>query len=811
MTISNEWPTSTLNLRRLLLTLCVLLVQLDWHRTLAEDFTARSSRMFLQTHCVDCHGQDSQEAGFRVDQLQDSLSEASQFDNWLKVFHKLESGEMPPPDQPRPPSGDLEAMTRWLRGRLIDADRIRQERDGRVVLRRLNRFEYESTVRDIFAIDVDLRDLLPEDSTSHGFDNIGAALNVSAVLLERYLEAADKALDAAIATGTRPETKRGRYSYLDERRVKDHKSYKPLEDALVFFSSGYSPTEINQFRSSAEGEYRIRVSAYAHQSDHPVVYRVYGADGNGTFLGGYFDAGLEPTVAEFTVRLGTRKTVRVVPFGTWLKKWNAAADESGAGLAVQWVDIEGPLIAQWPPKSHSRIFGNLPIEVVNAAEIKRNRRIAPRREVVSTNAERDARRVLQRLLPRIFRRDVDDELLQPYLAAIRSQLEAGAGFQDSVRYGLKAALCSPEFLYLQEQPRSGRELNDFQLAARLSYFLWSTLPDEELLQIASQGRLRHTDVLREQTERLLDDPRSRGLTTNFVGQWLELREIDFTTPDRILYPEFDELLKLSMVRETELFFEEMLANDLSILNIVDSDFTILNERLARHYNIDGVRGQQFRRVELPDDSHRGGILTHASVLKVTANGTNTSPVLRGVWLLEKIIGRPVPPPPASVPAVEPDIRGTTTIRDQLAKHREQKSCAVCHRRIDPAGFALESFDVIGGWRSHYRSVGEGERVETTHLGRGVRYKRGPAVDADDVLADGRQFSGIDEFKRLLLEDPEQIVRGFAGTLVTYATGSPVQFADSVELDAIVKRGAANDFGLRSLIHEVVQSRLFRQK
>lgn len=768
-------------------------------------------RPVLLTFCQDCHGPSDQQGGFRVDELSTSLSDSGDFADWLAVYRKLEAGEMPPKGEPRPKPARMKEVLTALRSGLLAADRARQKREGRTVLRRLNRFEYENTIRDLLAIDVDLKELLPEDTSAHGFDNIGEALNVSSVLLERYLEAADNALDAAIVTGARPETRQGRYSYLDERRVKDHKSYKKLDDALVFFSAGYSPTEINQFSTKAAGEHRVRVSAYAHQSDGPVTFRVYGADDAGTFLAGYFDAVVKPTVHEMTVRLGFRKTIRVVPYGTRITQWNQAASEKGPGLAVQWVEIEGPLIDLWPPESLSRVYGELPFEVVNAEEMKRNRRLKPVREAVSTMPLSDAKTLLERFLSRAFRRPVSEKTLQSYLDLVETQLDAGLSFHNAIRFGLKAALCSPDFLYLQEPAESGGELDDFQLASRLSYFLWSTLPDEELLNLARAGELRESAVLRKQTERLVNDPRCRALTENFLGQWLDLREIDFTTPDRVLYPEFDELLKISMVRETELFFEELLKKDLSVSNFIDSEFAILNGRLARHYGIENVKGQAFRSVPLKPESNRGGVLTQASVLKVTANGTNTSPVLRGVWLLEKLIGEPVPPPPANVPAVEPDIRGATSIRDQLAKHRANESCSTCHRRIDPAGFALENFDVIGGWRDNYRSVGEGQTVDTQIDGRRVRYKRGPEVDSGDVQSDGRRFGGIAEFKKLLLEDKDQIARAVTEKLVVYSTGSPIQFADTEEVNAIVKRASAKEHGLRTLIHEVVQSRLFRSK
>jgi hypothetical protein len=298
-------------------------------------------------------------------------------------------------------------------------------------------------------------------------------------------------------------------------------------------------------------------------------------------------------------------------------------------------------------------------------------------------------------------------------------------------------------------------------------------------------------------------------TENFVGQWLNLREIDATIPSHILYPEYDDMLKHSMLRETYLFFDEVLKNDLSITNFVHSDFTTLNGRLARHYGISGVDGWEFKKVALPKDSHRGGLLTQASVLKVTANGTYTSPILRGAFVLERILGTPPPRPPEGVTAIEPDIRGAKTIRQQMAKHREVATCASCHSKIDPPGFALESFDVIGGWRDYYRTSGNGKPVMID--GRRMPYLQGPKVDPADVLADGRKFRDIDEFKQLLLKDREQIARNLAERLVTYATGAAPQLGDQKEIDAIVRNAAAKDFGLRALVHEVVGSRVFLHK
>ncbi|NDB76150.1 MAG: DUF1588 domain-containing protein, partial [Verrucomicrobia bacterium] len=324
-------------------------------------------------------------------------------------------------------------------------------------------------------------------------------------------------------------------------------------------------------------------------------------------------------------------------------------------------------------------------------------------------------------------------------------------------------------------------------------------------------------VLRAQTERMLNHRKARAFTEDFTGQWLALRNIDFTTPDARLYPEFDELLQHSMVRETHAFFEQLLRQDLSVLNFVDSDFAMLNERMAKHYGIPGVTGLDVRRVALQPEWHRGGVLAQASVLKVTANGTSTSPVIRGVWIMDRILGRPAPPPPPNVPAVEPDIRGAKTIREQLAKHREVETCAGCHARIDPLGFALESYDVIGGWREQYRvSPAPGQqnkfkqiKFEVNTQPRSVHL--GPAVDPSDTLPDGRKFRDLAELKRLLVADSDGFTRGLAEKLLTYATGHGLEFTDEVVLTDVVRKTKAKNLGFRTLVHEVIASSVFQTK
>jgi hypothetical protein len=377
--------------------------------------------------------------------------------------------------------------------------------------------------------------------------------------------------------------------------------------------------------------------------------------------------------------------------------------------------------------------------------------------------------------------------------------------------GYTAVLSSPGFLYLAEKPG---KLDDTALAERLSYFLWNSCPDAELRQLAEQGRLHDPDTLNVQTERLLNDPRSQRFVNAFLDYWLDLRFIADTAPDTELYPEYqlDDLLVESMTAETQTFFAEMIRRNLGATNLVASGFAMINERLAKLYGIPGVAGVKLRAVPLPKDCLRGGILTQASVLKVTANGTTTSPVKRGAWVMSRLLGKPPPPPPPGVPTVEPDIRGATTIRDQLARHRKQETCAACHRNIDPAGFALESFDVMGAFRAHYRSVGSGLSVKGSgHNGLVFHFCTGVVVDPSGELPDGEKFANVSELRRLLLKHDEQLGRNLAQQLIVYATGAPVGFSDRPALAKILADSRAGGYGVRTLIHEIVQSDMFLNK
>lgn len=776
----------------------------------AEDYEAHV-RPFLAQHCFSCHGAEKPKGKLRLDTLTPDFAGKANRQQWQTVLKRLKAGEMPPKEKARPPADKVQALTDWIAGNVQEAELTQKKSQGRTVLRRLNRVEYENTLRDLLGVKLEVKELLPLDSSAQGFDNVGEALHVSSFLLEKYLEVAEKALNVAIANGSQPALVKKRYSLKDQHQVKTttEKVFRKLDDTVVMFSSSaWQAVNLYQFYPPDRGKYRFRISAYGYQSaGKPVTYQVLAGTmlmAGTSHLVDYFDAPPDKaTVVEFVEELEARNTIRIHPYGLASAQAvnKIGADQyDGPGLAVEWVDVEGPLHDTWPPASHRQIFGDLPQA---PAPIKNN---SKRVEVVSKNPEADARKILLDFAGRAFRRKVNDDDIKPFLNLVKAKLAKKYSFERAVRVGLMAVMVSPNFLFLRENPG---KLDDFALASRLSYFLWSTMPDEELLALAGKGKLSAPKILREQVERMLKNPKSAQFTENFVSQWLGLRDIDATMPSHILYPEYDEMLKYSMLKETYLFFGEVLKDDLSLTNFIASDFSMLNGRLAKHYGIPGVDGWKFQKVKLPPDSHRGGVLTMASVLKVTANGTYTSPVLRGAWVLDRILGTPPSPPPEGVAAIDPDIRGATTIRDQLAKHRTVASCASCHVKIDPPGFALENYDVIGGWRDYYRVTGKGKPVMLD--GKKMYYLQGPNVDAADVLPNGKKFKNIDEFKQLLLQDKDQVARALTERLLIYATGATPQASDEKQINALVATLREKQYGLRTLVHEIVQSELFQRK
>ncbi len=762
---------------------------LDW---------AKSVEPFLRETCYECHGDGAQEGGLNLESLGRDLRDAEVLRRWVRLHDRVRDAEMPPPERPRPPAPTSTRFLTTLHDVLIDADAPRRQS----VLRRLNRVEYENTLADLFEIRGDLRNMLPEDPQAFGFDNIGDALALSPEQMEVYFQAADKALDQVFGADREPKRVNARMLLADDHFAKrsiGRLFVRTEEGGLVTFQGYWCPSVFLSGQATVDGTYRVRIQAKTYQTDQPVVMSVYGGDvvvGRGpTHLVGYYDIapGNDWTVVEFEDYLEARGSYQMKPYNLHAPT-QGPEQFVGPGLVIGEVHVEGPLEA-WPPPSRAKLLGS----------------VDPATATID-----DVREIITRLLPRAFRRPIAADECDLYVNLAQAALAEGRSFTAALRVALQAILCSPDFLFREERRRAAEDssvptIDDFALASRLSYFLWSSQPDETLLTLAQADQLHLPEILSVQVERLLRDPKSQRFVDNFTGQWLDLREIDFTEPDRRQYPEFDEMLRFSMLVETVRFFRDVLDQDLPVTDFIDSDWSILNQRLASHYGIDGVMGQAFRRVTLPADTVRGGVLTQASVLKVTANGTNTSPVVRGVWVLENLIGRPVPPPPGNVPAIEPDIRGATTVREQLDKHRHDTSCASCHRDIDPPGFALESFDAIGGWRDWYRSLGEGERVNLSIQRRRVEYRRGPNVDPSGQLPDGREFADIREFKRLLLDDKDQVARCLTQKLLTYALGRELGFSDREAVERIVAVSREQGYGFRTLLHTVVRSDLFRGK
>lgn len=746
-------------------------------------------RPLLQKFCFECHADRMAKGSLKLDSLNPDFHSGNTAETWGEVSRRLGvhgDDAMPPKGKPQPTADEVKRLQEWIASQqssLLASDAAEQKREGRAQIRRLNRNEYNNTLRDLLGIDIDLRPLLPEDDSVAGFDNVGTGLQITRIHHERYLEAAETALNAAIVTTSRPKAIQIKNPF----GKADYPPRKMLEDGTaVLFTSVLA--DHRAFRAPVRGQYRIRVHVAPYQNaGRAMVVRVNcgsPVDPDERYLGIPSDT---TTTLAFTARMGVGHTIRLAPEGFGQFYVKDFSTYPGPGLAIHSVEVEGPLLETWPPASHQRLLGAVDLKQATLAE---------------------AEKVLRDFLPRACRRPVADHKAQKFVDFLKSRAER-TSVDDALRQSLVAVLCSPDFLMLHESPGP---LDEYSLASRLSYFLWRSMPDETLIDLAKQQKLRSPGELRRQVDRMLLDPRAAALPEHFLGQWLGLRQIDATTPDRMLYPEYDDYLRYSMLQEPTAFFEEMLRKDLPLSTIIDSEFAMLNDRLAAHYGIADVVGPEFRRVKLPAGSHRGGVMTMAAILKVTANGTVTSPVLRGAWLLDKIMGQPLKLPSGlSVPAVEPDIRGAHDIRDQLAKHRTVAQCASCHQKIDPFGFALENFDPIGGYRTHYRALGKYPKASVKVHQKSVDYSVGLAVQAGDVMPDGKPFKDSDEFKQLLSENPAPVIRTVAEKLIIYATSSPIRPADAPAIEAIVQRTREKNNGLRSLVHEIVQSDLFLQK
>jgi hypothetical protein len=777
----------------------------------------------LQESCLDCHD-DSTETNLDITALSNRLNDADMFRKWERLFDRVAAGEMPPEDAEQPRRQVKSRALDSLKKQLTAASRTKQRQQGRVVLRRLNRTEYENTLHDLLGIRVHLAGIIPAENAS-GYDTVADSQGLSPLHIASYLDAADQAIDAALNFGPAPpsETRTFEFKQLShirkflKRETEGRLLLRELDDAIVMFLDANWIFRLQDFNAPQPGKYRIKIKAYSVQTDKVVVLRINAGNhqlGSHRIVGSFDLSPGKKHEIEMEAYLDRNDYLYPSPDDLVMGQngksiWEIEAPEyEGAGVAVQSIEVTGPLNEAWPPESVSRLLRGIEVR-----ELEHPRWINSRHvnyEIVpGDNPRAQLQDIVGWLAPRAFRRPLLPNEEESFVDFGMAALDAGRTFDQAIRVTCRSIFCSPHFLFLMSGPG---KLDDYELASRLSYFLWKSVPDNELFRIAKKGKLDNAVELRKQVDRMLASGRSRKFVVDFCDQWLLLNQIDATTPDKRLYPEYDPLLKHAMLEETRQFLLQLIREDLGVKNLVHSDFAMLNRRLAEHYEIDGVAGQNFRKVDLGDDSLRGGLLSQASILKVTANGTVTSPVRRGAWVLDRLLGEPPAPPPPDIGSIDPDTRGTTTVREELAKHRDNESCAACHRDIDPPGFAMECFDVIGGFRNYYRSLENGEYPDKKLQGRKVwEYRVGPDVDATGELPDGRSFDNFAEYRELLLENEEQIARNVISQLIVYATGSEIQFADRDEVERILQKTKATGYGFRSIIHEVVQSRIFKLK
>jgi hypothetical protein len=849
---------------------------------LSTSLFAAPPTAFLEQHCYDCHDAETKKGDLDLTAL---TIDAQHLDLLIKVHDAVERGEMPPKKKKQPAEAEKAAFVQELNAKLMamtapaPGGRIRLRRMTRVEFQNTLQDLLALPRLDVVGLLPADGRVAGYDKIAGALDISPAHLAAYEEAVEKALDAAiatssapprvykkriypaglfkfggnllqgqfvllkDKQPDPALPVRGGFEDKKGHVGDagpdLEERR-KLLEAVKKSESAVGLLNPNLAGYEAAMNVSPIyAGMYRMKLSLWGFHwnegkpepgPDQAAVLRAH-EEGKqqegGRLLRAFTAPSMKSNEAEMTEWLEAHESIVFDPVSI---PWNGlrigqvagrAKKHVGPGVAIDWFEIEGPLNASWPPESHKRLFGELPIITMTANDV-----IPPQREEVrsiggyvpsmhfdltpqerkptletvqSAQPEEDARKLLATFLPKAFRREVAPEEIEPYVALLKSRIAAKDCFEDAMRRVYVAVLTSPEFLFHSVEPKPTI------LASRLSYWLWNGPPDAQLLA----ADLHKPEVLHREVDRLLADKRSDRFIDDFANQWLELSRLDETTPDPQLYPEYRFLLQEGMAAETRAFLRELIQNDLPITHLLKPSFAMLTQRLAEHYGIAGVTGVEVRKVPLPGDSLRGGLLGHAAIHKLTANGTTTSPVKRGVWVMDRLLNDPAPPPPPGVSAVDPDTRGTTTVREQLDKHRADANCAACHAKIDPAGFALEAFDPIGGLRDRYRSNGQGdEPPEKGKTDWRVQYKLGPKVDPSGTLTDGRMFSGPSELRDILTSDSDKLARAFIAHLSRYATGAEVSYADRAQIRQIVESTKSSGYGLRSLIHALARSGVF---
>ncbi|QDT37219.1 DUF1592 domain-containing protein [Stratiformator vulcanicus] len=811
------------------------------------------ARQILSKFCVDCHGPDAQEGDLRIDNLSVRFDQREAAAAWIEIRDRMNLGEMPPEGSDKPEVHEVEFLSGWIAEELRRAERAALSRGGKVVLRRMSRQEYTNTIRDLlhmkFTPGNSPMDFLPPDGTAEGFDKLSLALMVDPSLLATYYEVAGRVADNAIVEGPPDfptETLRMEFEEIAENRAINYLCRRPSFDCrevdiIVMEGSTRSFARLKYPDTNksiaTDGFYRVTVRAAADPgaSSEPVVMRVSQGHPDDSkqeimelrvtnpptdyqdytvvlprdTLGGEWNVSIkngtgftsyspinqqiqEATEAESSDRLSKKKDFNAVLRADSRMILEGAVTFRGRPafgpekipelrkLYLDYIEIEGPLYDQWPPKSHEELFFKGESATEDIAYV---------------------REMFTRFLPRAWRRPVAAEEINPIVVIVEQELKNGLAFTEAVEVGIAAVLTSPNFIYIAE-PNSNpsqRDLNNFEIANRLSYFLWSSMPDDELFDLAENGRLSDRDVLTAQIDRMLADPKIEGLVEGFAAQWLRTDTFRNFTPDKYKYKSYNPKLGEAMVEEPLAFFREILANDLSTLNFIDSDFTMANERLAKHYGIEGVSGEKFRKVSLSADSMRGGLLAMAGVAMAGADGDRTKPVSRGVYVREVLFNDPPDPPPPNAGEIEPNIKGKNlTVRERLLQHQEIESCAACHRTLDPYGLALENFNVIGDWRDNQD-------------GEGFRGNNAPPIVVESKLPNGEHFSSFEQFRDLLLKQDDRFRRGLTEKMLIYALGRPVEPTDNGTIENIVAQMRSENSTFRSLIKGIVTSEQFLKK
>lgn len=819
------------------------------------------SALFLETHCFDCHDDITKKGGLNLMDLAFDASNHSNMAGWTRVHDRILSGEMPPPKKKRPDPLEITSFTTEAGGIVTESLTNLYHTEGRTAGRRLNPTEYEATMRDLLRTPwLEVKEILPPEPEAHGFDNVAEAQEISYIQMAQFLEAGGVAIDYAmqLTPDVAPTTKR--FEFVNTPRIygRDENKGKGSQDARILGewiallrqpNSAQSPYTLSSDRQREPGWYKFRIKARAalfHNGElrpptRGHVATLYTASKR---VLGRFDAppGPEGGVVEFVAYMYENEILEIHAtslddrIGPRIKKVPIDFPYTTDVIAFSYFETEGPYkTAECDPNAersagYSTLFGNLKTapwtresglkapDALHKPDLTGDKDGLedPYRQpgnmlmVVSENPKQDAEKLIRGFLPRAYRRPVPESEVMRCLDFALGAIDDNACFQDAMRLAYKAALCSPDFLYFRESPG---KLDDYAIASRLSYFIWRSMPDEILINLAKLGELSAPEILLEQLDRMLADPKSDLFVADFTNQWLELKQINDTSPDKDLYPEYfcDVLVLEGAVEEARSTFRKMISDDLPIDTVLDSNFLMINERMAALYGIEGIHGNEIREVPIPDDSIRGGLLTQAGLLKVTANGLTTSPVIRGAFVLDALLGTPPPPPPPGVGSIDPDTRGATTVREQLTKHSRDPSCASCHAHIDPPGFALENFDVMGAWRDNYRSLEKGREVGFRVALEKVKYKIGPEVDASGVSVDGDKFKDIRELRTILLEQREQIARNLLTRLITFSTSAGVTFADRPVIEGILADTKAGGYGLHSMITKLVLSETFLSK